>query len=80
VYTVGGTARTTDGKGCGYSTLTLNASAVDVRYSRLNDPSVAPCCNWDLTAPVGGTCPRCLPPLPDDGFAPCPNKAPATGG
>ena len=68
------------GKGCGYSTLTLNASAVDVRYSRLNDPSVAPCCNWDLTAPVGGTCPRCLPPLPDDGFAPCPNKAPATGG
>ena len=80
VYTVGGTARTTDGNGCGYSTLTLNASAVDVRYSRLNDPSVAPCCNWDLTAPVGGTCPRCLPPLPDSGFASCPNKAPATGG
>ena len=67
IYTVGGTARTTDGRGCGFDTVAITAKSVAVAYVELTGPTIAPCCNYDLTAPIGGTCPRCvsdfLPPF-----------------
>lgn len=81
VYTVGGTARTIDERGCGYSVVTITASSVTVAYQQLNsdDPNagIAPCCNYDLTAEVGGQCPRCtMSPLPASGFDSCTEFAP----
>ena len=43
IYTVAGTAKTFDTHGCGYMTLAMNRTSIDVQYHRLEDPSLVQC-------------------------------------
>ena len=62
IYTVGGTAKCLDNRGCGYATVTLGpaADAVSVRFEPLTGPGLALCCG-DFDSPIGATAVR--PPL-----------------
>ena len=43
IYTVAGTARAFDDNGCGYRVLRMNATGIEAKYVRQDDPSLAQC-------------------------------------